>query len=346
MSTGSVLIADDEETFRESTSRLLRREGFDCHCVQDAEEAIESLRHVRYDALVSDIRMPHNPDLRIVKGARDLDCHLPIILVTGYPSADSAIRGIEMAVDGYLTKPLEFDELLALLYKAVGRSRDGRRLSVVIERLCSVVTDLETENSALAFHNGGDKGSLATIRTLAACLSDLLVLWHEPRRIMVCGISVNYWNAPSSRSTARPFCMPSMFSKKRRTASSPSNWQSYGRISRRSWESSREFFISSTSLRAYPTDFVSLLSAELGMDDLHAIALTDPGWHARGAKSRRIVLMHSGVADMPCQLRAAEVGQAVSVRPLHGPTAAISHPNYFAEFSRRLGTRWPEPVCI
>ena len=180
MSTGSVLIADDEETFRESTSRLLRREGFDCHCVQDAEEAIESLRHVRYDALVSDIRMPHNPDLRIVKRARDVDCHLPIILVTGYPSADSAIRGIEMAVDGYLTKPLEFDELLALLYKAVGRSRDGRRLSVVIERLCSVVTDLETENSALAFHNGGDEGSLATIRTLAACLSDLLVLWHKP----------------------------------------------------------------------------------------------------------------------------------------------------------------------
>ena len=62
MSVGSVLIADDEETFRESTCRLLRREGFDCQCVEDAEETVESLRHVRYDALIADIRMPHNPD--------------------------------------------------------------------------------------------------------------------------------------------------------------------------------------------------------------------------------------------------------------------------------------------
>ncbi len=181
MSVGSVLIADDEETFRESTSRLLRREGFDCDCVQDAEEAVESLRHVRYDALVSDIRMPHNQDLWLVKEARDLDTHLPIILVTGYPSADSAIRGIDMAVEAYLTKPVDMDELLALLHKSVQRSRSRRRLSTVIERLCSVVADLEVENPGPLSHNkGGDESSLATIRTLASCLSDLLVLWHKP----------------------------------------------------------------------------------------------------------------------------------------------------------------------
>ena len=148
MSIGSVLIADDEETFRESTSRLLRREGFDCHCVADAEEAVESMRHVRFDALVSDIRMPHNPDLWIVKEARNLDSHLPIILITGYPSADSAIRGINMAVEGYLTKPLDMDELFAILHKAVQRSHDRRRLTGVVERLCSVVADLEAENPA------------------------------------------------------------------------------------------------------------------------------------------------------------------------------------------------------
>jgi len=181
MTVGSVLIADDEETFRESTSRLLRREGFECHCVQDAAEAVESLRHVRYDVLVSDIRMPYNSDLQIVKDARDLDSHLRIILVTGYPSAETAIRGIDMAVDGYLTKPLDMDELLALIHKSVGQSRDRRRLSAVIERLCSVVADLESESPAPLSHNDqGDESSLATIRTLASCLSDLLILWHKP----------------------------------------------------------------------------------------------------------------------------------------------------------------------
>ena len=181
MSIGSVLIADDEETFRESTCRLLRREGFDCQCSQDADEAIERLRHVRYDALVSDIRMPHNPDLRIVREARDLDRHLPVILVTGYPSAESAIRGIGLAVDAYLTKPLDMDELVALIHKAVERSRDRRRLSAVTERLCLVVADLEIEiPGPLSRSEEGDESSLATIRTLASCLSDLLLLWHKP----------------------------------------------------------------------------------------------------------------------------------------------------------------------
>ena len=77
MTAGSVLIADDEETFRESTCRLLRREGFDCDCAGDADAAIESLRHSHYDVLVSDIRMPCNPDLRLVTEARDWTATCP-----------------------------------------------------------------------------------------------------------------------------------------------------------------------------------------------------------------------------------------------------------------------------
>ena len=69
MSVGSVLLVDDEEAFQESTHRLLVREGFCCQSINDAEEAIQSLRRERFDVLVSDIRMPHNRDLWIVKEA-------------------------------------------------------------------------------------------------------------------------------------------------------------------------------------------------------------------------------------------------------------------------------------
>jgi DNA-binding NtrC family response regulator len=180
MSVGSILIADDEETFRESTSRLLRREGFECRCVKDAEEAVESLRHIRFDVLVSDIRMPRNPDLRVVREARELDSHLPIILVTGYPSAETAIRGIDLAIYAYLTKPLDIDELLAHVFRAVERSHVRRRLAAVCERLHSVATDLETERSKpLLPAPETDDIALGTIRTLASCLSDLLILRGE-----------------------------------------------------------------------------------------------------------------------------------------------------------------------
>ena len=180
MAVGSILIADDEDTFRESTSRLLRREGFDCLCVKDADEAVDTLRHGQFDVLVSDIRMPRNPELRVVREARVLDSHLPIILVTGYPSAETAIRGIDMAVDAYLTKPLDIDELLIHICKAVERSHARRRLAAVVERLRSVVTDLETEGAGPKRPAAAtDEAGISTIRTLASCLSDVLVLFGK-----------------------------------------------------------------------------------------------------------------------------------------------------------------------
>jgi DNA-binding response OmpR family regulator len=181
MVVGLVLIADDEETFRESTCRILQREGFECDCVEGADEAIECIRRGHYDVLIADIRMPSNDDLRIVKEVRDLDRHLPIILVTGYPSTETAIRGIELTVEAYLTKPVDFEELLGRVHGAIQKSHARRRISSVIERLGSVVADLEVENSTLIAHDcEEDESCLATIRTLASCLSELLVLRHRP----------------------------------------------------------------------------------------------------------------------------------------------------------------------
>ena len=177
-SVGSILIADDEETFRESTCRLLRREGFECHSAKDAEEAVESLRHRRFDLLVADIRMPCNQDLRVIREARELDSQMPVILVTGYPSVETAIRSVEMSVVAYLTKPLDVDELIPCVRTAVEHSRNRRALSAVRGRLSSCLSDLEAVPSKhLPREDETDElVSIATIRTLASCLSELLEL--------------------------------------------------------------------------------------------------------------------------------------------------------------------------
>lgn len=184
-SGGSILIADDEETFRESTCRLLRREGFECLCAQDTEEAVESLRRDRFDLLVADIRMPRNPDLRVVREAREVDSQMPVILVTGYPSMETAIRSVEMSVVAYLTKPLDFAELIRYVRTAVEHSRNRRALSAVQERLQSCLADLETMASKplpRADDPGDGDLSVGTIRTLASCLSELVELWGRLRQ--------------------------------------------------------------------------------------------------------------------------------------------------------------------
>jgi DNA-binding response OmpR family regulator len=175
---GSILVADDEDTFRESTSRLLRREGFECHSARDAEEAVESLRNRRFDLLLADIRMPRNPDLRVIREARELDSQMPVILVTGYPSMETAIWSVEMSVVAYLTKPVDVDELILCVRAAVEQSRNRRALTSVRQRLASCISDLDGIQSTRPRREGenGELVSIATIRTLASCLSELLEL--------------------------------------------------------------------------------------------------------------------------------------------------------------------------
>jgi len=175
---GSILLVDDEETFRESTCRLLRRQGFDCHSTCDGDDAVQALQGRRFDVMVADIRMPDNPDLRVVQAARELDNQMPVIVVTGYPSTDTAIRSIELSVAAYLTKPLDFDELLGHVKTAIDRSWNRRALTAVRERLQTCLAELETVQSRAISRTAGDDElvSIGTIRTLAACLSDLLRL--------------------------------------------------------------------------------------------------------------------------------------------------------------------------
>lgn len=176
--SGSILLVDDDETFRESTCRLLQRQGFDCHCACDGDEAVRALQDRRFDVMVADIRMPDNPDLRVVQAARERDNQMPVILVTGYPSTDTAIRSIELSVVAYLTKPVNFDELLRHIKSSVTHPQTRQAIATVRERLQTCLAELEAMQSRPIVLAAGDNEpvSIGVIRTLAACLSELLRL--------------------------------------------------------------------------------------------------------------------------------------------------------------------------
>lgn len=106
-----VLIADNDETFLLSTADLLRREGYVCKCARDADSARHLMQSNQFDLLIADINMPGNPQLELVESLAASDPTMPVILVTGYPSVQSAVRSIHLPVVAYLLKPIPFDEL-------------------------------------------------------------------------------------------------------------------------------------------------------------------------------------------------------------------------------------------
>jgi len=109
---GHLLIADDEEAYLRTIAQLLTLHGFTVDCASSATEAREKLEACRYDVLVSDIQMPGPPVLDLVRQIPALNAGLPVVLMTGHPSMDTALEAMGNAVLAYLVKPVETQELV------------------------------------------------------------------------------------------------------------------------------------------------------------------------------------------------------------------------------------------
>src|SRR5689334_17552579 len=112
---GVLLIADDEEFIRRGLSELLRRDGFLCVESESGSDALNKLSEMEFDALISDIHMPGNAGLEMIQQVRALSPALPVVLLTGRPSVETAARSVRLPVTAYLTKPPNMDELVGIL---------------------------------------------------------------------------------------------------------------------------------------------------------------------------------------------------------------------------------------
>lgn len=132
---GRILLADDEETFLNSTADLLRAENYECVTARDGESAVSAAIGGGFDLLITDLEMPGNSDLQLVASIADHGRGLPVIILTGFPSVRSAVACIELPVVAYLTKPVAFDMLLDRVGRAVKRYRSYEAMRRTEERL-------------------------------------------------------------------------------------------------------------------------------------------------------------------------------------------------------------------
>lgn len=122
-SLGHILVADDEELCLRVTADMLRRGGYECSCAPDGPTAARMLGDREYDLVIADINMPGNSELEFVRELPHIANHLPVILMTGYPSVESAIESLHLPVAAYLLKPVEMSKLLGQVKTAVAKSR-------------------------------------------------------------------------------------------------------------------------------------------------------------------------------------------------------------------------------
>ena len=118
---GQILIADDDATFLFATADLLRREGFECDCATNAKEVVDILSLVKFDLLISDINMPGNNELELIKKLPEIAEGLPVILLTGSLCSYTQIQSLKPPVTVCLDKPVDFEELLMHVRSSIRR---------------------------------------------------------------------------------------------------------------------------------------------------------------------------------------------------------------------------------
>jgi EAL domain-containing protein (putative c-di-GMP-specific phosphodiesterase class I)/ActR/RegA family two-component response regulator len=110
---GRVLLVDDDAALARSFSRVLIQAGFHVDTASDGSVAVEILRGNDYDVVLSDISMPGMSGIDLLRAVREVDLDLPVLLMTGSPDTETAVRAVEFGALRYLIKPIALTTLLA-----------------------------------------------------------------------------------------------------------------------------------------------------------------------------------------------------------------------------------------
>jgi len=131
---GTILVVDDDDLFLRVCSAVLKHAGFTVEGIGDPTRVLERLKAGRFDAVVSDVRMPQVDGVQLLKAIRSYDAAIPVLLMTGQPTIEAAIQAIEHRALCMLQKPFEVDVLVAAVRAAV-RSRSSNAPVYLHEKL-------------------------------------------------------------------------------------------------------------------------------------------------------------------------------------------------------------------
>lgn len=119
----SVLVVDDDKTFREMIDRVLEPIGYSCSLASGSSEAMDMLGRDRFDIVISDIRMEGKDGLELIKEAREVFPHLDFIAVTGHAAQYKYSDIIRAGASDFILKPFTLEELEAKLAR-IERERE------------------------------------------------------------------------------------------------------------------------------------------------------------------------------------------------------------------------------
>jgi len=183
MEKNKALVIDDEQIVLESVSALLTDEGFEVDVSLDGRQGLDWAIERNYDVVLTDIRMPDIGGMKVLRDVKRINPTLPVIMITGYASVESAVQAMKLGAAEYIEKPFEPEQLLDAVSRALGISKEAEEQGLIHrEEVAKVLDRAESDDDffmKLLEHSVDalDEYDLTKAEKLAIVTGD--VLWIE-----------------------------------------------------------------------------------------------------------------------------------------------------------------------
>lgn len=145
MADVQVLIVDDDYATSLLISKILQKNNYQTISFRSAVEALEFLKKQTVDLIISDLKMEHMDGIELLQNARAINPNIAVIILTGHASIQTAIESLRLGAVDYLMKPINNEELLIRVKKALERVNLEKRVKE-IERQMTFTATVTTAN--------------------------------------------------------------------------------------------------------------------------------------------------------------------------------------------------------
>lgn len=132
---GRILVVDDEANARNALAELLDDAGYSVSTAADGRTALLQMEQIEPDVVLTDLKMPGMDGLSLIERGRSMSTHTTFIVMTAFATIDTAVQAIKLGAESYLTKPLELETVIAILDRALERTRLSREAAQLRERV-------------------------------------------------------------------------------------------------------------------------------------------------------------------------------------------------------------------
>ena len=141
MAKGKVLIVDDEALVRNTLVSILQDADYQVEQVANGSDGLTRAYEGQFDVVLVDIKLPDLDGMEVLRILREMDENLQVLIITGYPTLETAAQAIRMGAFDYLFKPLESERVVIGVQNAL----ETRRLAIGNRQLLRDVQQANVE---------------------------------------------------------------------------------------------------------------------------------------------------------------------------------------------------------